>query len=147
MRGGVPLSWVKPLTASGNLHEHVIGTYRGNFEHWNLSFLRPGLTPHYVHKKKVAARKREGWKIATPDDARQYEGGELSLSGAIETENLVLMVAPTAEVEARRQLRREQARQADKAATSKFLDGGSASEGSTDGRPIRFQTADHGSAV
>lgn len=149
MRGGAPLSWIKPLDPTGNARgangEHLIGTYRGHFEHWNLSYLRGGLTPRYVHKKKVAQRKREGWWIATPDDARQYEG-DLSASGTIESENLILMVAPIDLIEERRALRRQQARDADKAATAKFLDGKVQGEESTDGRPIRFQTSDHGSA-
>ena len=150
MRGGAPLSWIRPLDTSGNAQgvngEHLIGTYRGHFEHWNLSYLRPGYTARYVSKKKMAQRRREGWKVATPEDARQYEG-ELTLGGTIESENLILMVAPTDEVEARHTLRREQARQADKAATSKFLDSHATGERSEDGQPIRFQTADHGSAT
>lgn len=149
MRGGQPLDWLKPLDTTGNTvslsGEHLIGTWRGHFSHWNLSYLKPGHTARYVSKRKKAQRIREGWKVATPEDARQYEG-ELSLSGTIESENLILMTAPTALVEERANLRREQARQADKAATDKFLGSRAAGEESTDGRPIRFQTSDHGSA-
>jgi hypothetical protein len=150
MRGGLPLSWIRPLDPTGNAvgasGEHLIGTYRGHFESWNLTYLRPGYTARYVHKKKVAQRKREGWKVATPEDARQYEG-ELSASGAIESENLILLVAPIALIEERAKLRREQSRQADKAATDKFLTDRVQGEAeASDGRPIRFQTSDHGSA-
>ena len=82
MRGGAPARWMKPLLPTGEREVGVRGTYAGHFEHWNLTNLRPGFVPRYVHKKKVPARQRLGYVVAGAmtfrfaDHEETYEAGD-----------------------------------------------------------------------
>lgn len=149
MRGGAPLTWLKPLTPEGTRAPGIMGCYRGHFEHWNFESVRPGYVIRGVHKKRVQSRQRQGWKIATLEDARPFggvpEGLQTGLGGAaLETENLVFMIAPV-EVAQKRldhlSAMNKQWTSRDNPGTTQYLNrtaGGEDVYRSHESRPIRF---------
>lgn len=103
MRGGGVLDWIRPLSPQGTRAPGVLGCYRAGFEHWNLRNPKPGYTFRYVHKKKVASRRYQGYVIAKAEHAELAGdlpmGGPTGISDALlETENMILMAAPTERV-------------------------------------------------
>jgi hypothetical protein len=146
MRGGAPIRWVKPLNADGNLEEGFTGCYRGNFEHWNVKLKVPGFVTRVVNKRNVARRKRMGWIVATPEYVESLGGEEIERrrfsNAVIETENMVMMLAPIKVVEANQAdiKRRSDASLAHP--TAEFINRGTTSEATfsqqANGRPIRF---------
>jgi hypothetical protein len=146
MKGGAPLEWVKPLNPDGQTEPGVIGTYRRHFSHWNLRNLKPGFTARYVSKKKVDMKRSEGWKVATRDDAQmgmEPFGSYGSMGSALTTRDTVLMIAPISHVAKDTEERLQRDRQI---LTSTFQQRQSGQEQSYErpGRPLRYQTSEHG---
>lgn len=145
MRGGAPLHWLKPLLPDGTREVGVKGTYSGQFEHWNIEGLRPGFVPRYVSKRKYASRLRRGYVVAKPEDCKPFGGiptaHQTGTGSAMETENLILMLAPIEVVEREQAALAEKNRQWTNTPSSDYIGRGTSEEArysEVSKRPIRF---------
>jgi len=146
VRGGAPSDWIRPLDPDGQRSAHIVGTYTGHYEHWNLRGLRPGFTARYVSKRLVSQRARLGWRKATEADAQMGEmpyGLPQQMGSDITTAETVLMICPIDVYAARHKARIERDNQlvrGDFTRRSHPLE----SQYAREGRPTRFSLPDHG---